>query len=60
MVIKNVVPISPLAALIPPVKNLDIFWEDMTKNILKDMGFSEVYNYSFISKKEKIFLISKI
>jgi len=49
---KNVVPISPIATLIPPIKNLDIFWEDMTKNILKDMGFSEVYNYSFISKKE--------
>jgi len=48
----NVVPISPIAILIPPVKNLDIFWEDMTKNILKDMGFTEVYNYSFISKKE--------
>jgi len=48
----NVVPISPIATLIPPVKNLDIFWEDMAKNILKDMGFSEVYNYSFISKKE--------
>jgi len=49
---KNVVLISPIATLIPPVKNLEIFWEDMTKNILKDMGFSEVYNYSFISKKE--------
>jgi phenylalanyl-tRNA synthetase beta chain len=48
----NVVSISPIATLIPPVKNLDIFWEDMAKNILKDMGFSEVYNYSFISKKE--------
>jgi phenylalanyl-tRNA synthetase beta chain len=49
----NVVPISPIAILIPPVKNLDIFWEDMTKNILKDMGFTEVYNYSFINQKEK-------
>jgi phenylalanyl-tRNA synthetase beta chain len=44
--------ISPMVALIPPKRNLDIFWEDMVKNILKDMGFSEVYNYSFISKKE--------
>lgn len=48
----NIPSISPIAALIPPEKNLDIFWEDMAKNILKDMGFSEVYNYSFISKKE--------
>jgi phenylalanyl-tRNA synthetase beta chain len=44
--------VYPLAALIPPQRNLDIFWEDMSRNILKDMGFTEFYNYSFISKKE--------
>lgn len=43
----------PRATLIPPKRNLDIFWEDITKNILKESGFSEVLNYSFISKKEK-------
>lgn len=43
----------PVAALIPPKKNLDIFWENMTKDILKEIGFSEVYNYSFIGEKEK-------
>lgn len=48
----NVVPISPMATLIPPVKNLDIFWEDMAKNILKDTGFTEVYSYSFIGGRE--------
>jgi len=46
----------PISSLIPPKRNLDIFWEDMTKNILKEVGFSEVYNYSFIGEKEtKIF-----
>lgn len=44
--------ILPMAALIPPERNLDIFWEDMVKNILKEARFSEVYNYSFISQKE--------
>jgi phenylalanyl-tRNA synthetase beta chain len=43
----------PRATLIPPKRNLDIFWEDIAKNILKEAGFSEVLNYSFISKKEK-------
>jgi len=43
----------PVAVLIPPKKNLDIFWENMTKDILKEIGFSEVYNYSFIGEKEK-------
>jgi phenylalanyl-tRNA synthetase beta chain len=46
----------PLVSLIPPERNLDIFWEDFVKDILKEAGFSEVYNYSFISEKmAKIF-----
>ena len=48
--------IFPIAALIPPKRNLDIFWEDITKTILKEAGFTEAYNYSFIGEKEtKIF-----
>ena len=44
--------IFPVAALIPPQRNLDIFWEDLAKDFLKEVGFTEVYNYSFISKKD--------
>ena len=44
--------IHPVATLIPSERNLEIFWEDMVKNILKDTGLTEVYNYSFIGKKE--------
>jgi len=44
--------IFPLATLVPPKRNLDIFWEDLTKDILKEAGFTEVYNYSFISEKD--------
>ncbi len=44
--------VFPLASLIPPKRNLNIFWEDKTKDILKEMGFNEVYNYSFISEKD--------
>jgi len=48
--------IFPIASLISPKRNLDIFWEDITKNILKEAGFTEVYNYSFVGEKEaKIF-----
>jgi len=42
----------PTVALIPPQKNLNIFWENLNKDILKEAGFSEVYNSSFINKKE--------
>ena len=44
--------VFPTVSLIPPKRNLDIFWEDLTKDILKELGFTEVYNYSFISEKD--------
>lgn len=43
----------PISSLVPPRRNLNIFWEDMAKNILKEAGFSEIYNYSFISENDK-------
>ena len=46
----------PLVSLIPPERNLNIFWEDFVKDVLKEAGFFEVYNYSFVSEKmAKIF-----
>jgi phenylalanyl-tRNA synthetase beta chain len=42
---------SPLIPLSPAKRNDLIFWEDFSKRILKELGFSEVYNYSFISEK---------
>ncbi|KPJ71552.1 hypothetical protein AMJ50_01525 [Parcubacteria bacterium DG_74_3] len=52
--------IFPQTALIPPQRNLDIFWADFIKNILKEAGFTEVYNPSFISTKEIEILNYKI
>jgi len=53
--------IFPVASLIPPKRNEEIFWEDMTKDILKEAGFTEVYNYSFISDEQaKIFGIQNL
>jgi phenylalanyl-tRNA synthetase beta chain len=45
--------VFPVVALVPPKKNLDIFWEDLSKDVLKEAGFSEVNSYSFISEKDK-------
>ena len=50
---QKIKPILPLAFLIPSKRNEDIFWQDFTKDILKEAGFSEVYNYSFLGEKEK-------
>jgi phenylalanyl-tRNA synthetase beta chain len=42
----------PIVSLLPPKRNLDIFWENQVKEILRGMGFSEVYNYSFLPKED--------
>lgn len=42
----------PVASLISPKKNLDFFWEDLIKKVLKEIGFSETKNYSFVSNKD--------
>jgi phenylalanyl-tRNA synthetase beta chain len=44
--------VFPRSALIPPKRNDDIFWEDMARNVLKEAGFTEVYNYSFIGERD--------
>ena len=38
--------------LIPPKRNFDIFWENFSKDILKEAGFSEVYKSSFVGERE--------
>ncbi|MFH1656557.1 MAG: phenylalanine--tRNA ligase subunit beta [Candidatus Nealsonbacteria bacterium] len=43
----------PVSSLIPSKKNYKIIWENKTKDGLKELGFSEVYNYSFIGEKQK-------
>ncbi len=46
----------PQAVLVPPKRNLEIFWEKIIKDNLKEAGFFENYNYSFINEKTaKIF-----
>jgi len=52
--------IFPKLALIPPQRNEQIFWENKIKSILKEFGFTEVYNYSFISKTAGGFLKEKL
>lgn len=56
---EKIKPVSPMASLIPPVKNLEIFWQNFIKDRLKEIGFTEVYKYSFIGQKEaEIFAFS--
>ena len=42
--------IFPQVSLIPPKRNFERFWEEIAKNSLKEAGFSETYNYSFIGE----------
>jgi len=39
----------PKTILIPPRENEEIFWENFVKDSLKEMGFVETQNYSFLS-----------
>lgn len=50
---EKIKPIFPATYLAPPKRNLDIFWENAVKNILKEAGFTEIYNYSFFGDNEK-------
>ena len=50
----------PLVSMVPPENNLPLYWENLIKNLFKEAGFSEVYNYSFIGEKEaKILTLKK-
>lgn len=51
--LEKIPPLLPSVSLIPPKRNLELFWEKMTKEILKEAGMVEVYNYSFVGEKEK-------
>ncbi len=42
----------PRAQILPPPRNLDVFWEESAKDTLQEAGFTEVYNYSFISQNQ--------
>jgi len=50
---KNISYIFPKTVLSLPKKNNKVFWREQCQNILRERGFSEVYNYSFISQKQK-------
>jgi len=41
----------PTATLIPPARNEDLIYQNKVRDILTNLGFSEVYNYSFVSSK---------
>ena len=49
---ENIPSVLPKAILASPKRNLNIFWEDFTKDILKENGFTEVYNYSFLNQEQ--------
>jgi phenylalanyl-tRNA synthetase beta chain len=42
----------PTATLIPSERNEDLVYQNKVKEILVNLGFSEIYNYSFIGERE--------
>ncbi len=43
----------PRVSIIPPKRNDEFFWQDNAKKTMKELGFCEAYNFSFIGEKEK-------
>jgi len=44
--------VLPSALILPAKKNIEVFWEEFSRDVLKEAGMTEVYNYSFISDKQ--------
>lgn len=53
---ENIPSVFPFGYLAPPKKNYNVFWENIAKDILKELGFTESYNYSFVNDKDIEFL----
>ena len=49
---ENIESVFPIGALIPSKRNFNVFWKNKIKDILKEAGFSELYNYSFVNKEQ--------
>ncbi len=50
---KNIEASFPKIALTPPKRNDDVFWQKAIQKTLKELGFFEAYNYSFIGETER-------
>ncbi len=44
--------ILPKVRIEPAKRDYNVFWKNEIKNFLKELGFSEVYNYSFIGEED--------
>lgn len=50
---QNIKSIFPLASLIPPQRNDSYEVAKLARRVLKELGFCEAYNYSFVGQHEK-------
>jgi len=58
---ENIPDVYPIGALVPPKRNYVHYWQNLIKDFMAGMGFSETYNYSFISDADlKIFNFKKV
>lgn len=46
-------PILPCNEIIPAKKDINLYWQDKVRDIMKNLSWIEVYNYSFIGEEEK-------
>ncbi len=52
--------VMPQVLLIPPPVNFEVFWQDKIRDCLKQAGFTEIWNYNFVSERDdEIFAFPK-
>jgi len=51
--LERIKPTFPVLPLKSPEKNFSVFWQRKARDVLRELGFTEVYNYSFFGEKEK-------
>ena len=44
----------PRMDVVPPKRNINLFWEEKIRDVFQSVGFSEVYNHTFISETQSI------
>ncbi len=49
----KILSILPYSYLEPATRNEELFWQNKSKDVFKELGFSEIYTYSFVGDEEK-------
>lgn len=50
---EKIAPLLPCNEIAPAKTNEELFWQNRARDVLRNIGWTEVYNYSFLGDEEK-------